>query len=180
MDATAVTSGGSVQAVDEDIEMQNQPEESDGDRPGSTAESALVPKIKTEDEEDGVAVKKENQGEVRLEDLFTEFDSDEEFPSSAGEKIKTTSSPPQPSSPVYVNHKILDHYTNSSRTGPVSRGSDPEIMKSFYQRLFPWRYLFQWLNHSPTPSNDFGHREFAFTLQNDAYLRYQSFPTSDL
>ncbi|KAK3321536.1 hypothetical protein B0H66DRAFT_173486 [Apodospora peruviana] len=53
-------------------------------------------------------------------------------------------------------------------------------MRTFYQRLFPWRYLFQWLNHSPTPTNDFAHREFAFTLQNDAYLRYQSFVTSDL
>ena len=53
-------------------------------------------------------------------------------------------------------------------------------MRQFYQRLFPWRYLFQWLNHSPTPTNDFGNREFAFTLQNDAYLRYQSFATADL
>jgi DNA primase small subunit len=53
-------------------------------------------------------------------------------------------------------------------------------MRSFYQRLFPWRYLFLWLNHSVKPSNDFEHREFAFTLQNDAYLRYQSFRTGDL
>jgi len=53
-------------------------------------------------------------------------------------------------------------------------------MYAFYQRLFPFRYLFQWLNHSVKPSNDFGHREFAFTLQNDAYLRYQAFPTADL
>jgi DNA primase small subunit len=58
--------------------------------------------------------------------------------------------------------------------------SDPEIMRAFYQRLFPFRYLFQWLNHSPTPNNDFMHREFAFTLPNDSYLRYQSFPTADL
>ncbi|KAF1809067.1 prim-pol domain-containing protein [Eremomyces bilateralis CBS 781.70] len=61
-----------------------------------------------------------------------------------------------------------------------ARFSDPEIMRAFYQRLFPFRYLFQWLNHSPSPSTDFGHREFAFTLPNDAYLRYQSFPSSDL
>lgn len=53
-------------------------------------------------------------------------------------------------------------------------------MRSFYQRLFPWRPLFQWLNHSPQPSTDFAHREFAFTLPNDAYLRYQAFSTSDL
>lgn len=60
------------------------------------------------------------------------------------------------------------------------KASDPMLMRTFYQRLFPWRHLFQWLNHSPTPTNDFGHREFAFTLPNDAYLRYQAFPTADL
>lgn len=60
------------------------------------------------------------------------------------------------------------------------KASDPEVMRSFYQRLFPWRYLFQWLNHGPTPTSSFTNREFAFTLQNDAYLRYLSFPTADL
>lgn len=53
-------------------------------------------------------------------------------------------------------------------------------MRAFYQRLFPFRYLFQWLNHSASPTNNFAHREFAFTLPNDAYLRYQSFPSADL
>lgn len=53
-------------------------------------------------------------------------------------------------------------------------------MRAFYQRLFPFRFFFQWLNHSPVPSNDFAHREFAFTLSNDALQRYQSFPTADL
>ncbi|KAF3931689.1 hypothetical protein ABW19_dt0202820 [Dactylella cylindrospora] len=50
-------------------------------------------------------------------------------------------------------------------------------MLAFYSRLFPWRTLFRWLNHSEIPSTDFSNREFAFTLQNDAYLRYQCFPT---
>jgi DNA primase small subunit len=62
----------------------------------------------------------------------------------------------------------------------MGTASDPDLLRIFYQRLFPWRYLFQWLNHSPYPTPDFIHREFAFTLQNEAYLRYQSYPTSDL
>ena len=45
----------------------------------------------------------------------------------------------------------------------------------FYQRLFPFRHLFEWLNHSPIAQKDFTNRELAFTLQNDVYLRYLSF-----
>ncbi|KAK9365409.1 hypothetical protein V1509DRAFT_633329 [Lipomyces kononenkoae] len=55
----------------------------------------------------------------------------------------------------------------------------PELMEIFYQRLFPFKDLFQWLNHFPSPTPSFTNREIAFTLQNDVYLRYQSFPTYD-
>lgn len=41
--------------------------------------------------------------EVKLEDLFADDDSDEEFPSSNQQKVKVSSSPPEaPSSPVSV------------------------------------------------------------------------------
>ncbi|OAQ98381.1 hypothetical protein LLEC1_01490 [Akanthomyces lecanii] len=110
---------------------------------------------------DAAAVKK---SDVKLDDLFANDDSDDEFPSSAPVKV-APSSPQGAASPTDIS---------------ALKASDPEVMRSFYQRLFPWRQLFQWLNHSPTPTNDFGNREFAFTLQNDAYLRYQSFATADL
>ncbi|RKU45567.1 hypothetical protein DL546_006831 [Coniochaeta pulveracea] len=112
-------------------------------------------------------VRDHDKKDVKLEELFDDMDSDEEFPSSKEAADQT----PQSSSPDELP---------SSIGGADLKASDPEVMRSFYQRLFPWRYLFQWLNHSPTPTNDFGHREFAFTLSNDAYLRYQSFPTADL
>lgn len=54
------------------------------------------------------------------------------------------------------------------------------LLRTYYQRFFPWRYMFQWLNHSPVPTNDFKHREFSLWLHNDAVMRYQSYTTSDL
>ncbi|KAL8774970.1 MAG: hypothetical protein Q9209_000449 [Squamulea sp. 1 TL-2023] len=112
-----------------------------------------------------VVVQDPASSNVKLEDLFDDEDEEDEFPSSAMSKEDVSSSSPPPSPP---------------QIAPSAKYSDPGVMLAFYQRLFPFRYLFQWLNHSMKPSNDFGHREFAFTLQNDAYLRYQSFPTSDL
>ncbi|KAI9676900.1 MAG: hypothetical protein M1817_006739 [Caeruleum heppii] len=108
-------------------------------------------------------VKVAGDGDVKLENLFDDLEDDDEFPTSSASEIKTEPSP----EPIIV-------------TKHSARFSDPEVMRSFYQRIFPFRYLFQWLNHSPSPTTDFGHREFAFTLQNDAYLRYQAFPTADL
>lgn len=64
-----------------------------------------------------------------------------------------------------------------------SQYSDQHVMRAFYQRLFPFRYLFQWLNHSAVPSPDFAHREFVFTFTvhgQEVVQRYQSYPTADL
>ncbi|KAK0725442.1 DNA primase small subunit [Lasiosphaeris hirsuta] len=112
--------------------------------------------------------KKETSG-IKLEDLFTgDSDEDDEFPNAPAKK-EAANSPNEPSSPSEFD------FDPSELTA-----SDPALLRSFYQRLFPWRYLFQWLNHSPTPTLDFEHREFVFTLPNEAWMRYQSYRSSDL
>ena len=56
---------------------------------------------------------------------------------------------------------------------------DPMALLAYYRRLLPFKSLYTWLNRDITPSRHFTHREFALTLQNDAYLRYQSYSTWD-
>ncbi|KAH3676248.1 hypothetical protein WICMUC_002125 [Wickerhamomyces mucosus] len=60
---------------------------------------------------------------------------------------------------------------NSSNSSRVS-ASD---MAFYYERLLPFRYVFQWLNHSPKPQADFVMREFAYEFQSGAYQRYNSY-----
>lgn len=52
-------------------------------------------------------------------------------------------------------------------------------MRQYYRLFYPHRLLFQWLNQGVTPTTKFTHREFAFTLENGGYLRYQSFSNAE-
>lgn len=98
---------------------------------------------------------------TKLEDMFDDDDDEsDEFTSSAPTQQDGLQSQPQ--------------------AGSKPKFSEPDTLRQFYGRLFPFRQLFQWLNHSATPQADFQNREFSFWLPDNKVIRYLSFPTADL
>lgn len=105
--------------------------------------------------------------------------------------VPPSSSPRLPQQGLYdaIMNDVMEHIeepmadipetrqTETSVTAP-SGGNievDFEGLGLFYSRFFPFKTLHRWLNHSPRNGRDFAYREFAFTLRNGAYLRYNSF-----
>jgi DNA primase catalytic subunit len=70
------------------------------------------------------------------------------------------------SSPSYLFFRSL----KATENDPVM------LLRTFYNRFFPYKLYYQWLNYEIAQSTkNFTHREFSFTLASDTYLRYNSF-----
>lgn len=143
--------------------------------PHATADEATMPSsppmVNTQDDDvDLPDAPEPDKNKVALEDIFNDDVSDSEMLTSTAD---VPSSPPEQQ--IYQKTTVAAPTTTQTESY-----SDPTIMLQYYTRLFPFRPLFLWLNASPSPSTRFANREFAFTLSNDAYLRYQSYPTHDL
>ncbi|CAL9072815.1 unnamed protein product, partial [Musa textilis] len=78
---------------------------------------------------------------------------------------------------MQIDGRELEH----PQVSTIPRGFSADYLKLYYGKLFPHADIYRWLsygNDGKHPACDhsyFGRREFSFTLENDIYVRFQSF-----
>lgn len=89
------------EAMATDVEASNDAPMRDGDEDDEMAmvETKIEAGAAIEDRTAAIAPEKQD---VKLEDLFADVESDEEFPSSNAQDLKMSSSPEAPASPMFV------------------------------------------------------------------------------
>lgn len=82
--------------------------------------------------------------------------------------------------PVLNTFSNEGDFASNNANGTANGGSkkpSSSDMLFYYERLLPFRYVFQWLSHSPKATKHFTMREFAYEFRSGAYQRYNSFST---
>jgi DNA primase small subunit len=75
-----------------------------------------------------------------------------------------------------------DYEVDENQETPVTNGEfqlDLEALKMYYQKYFPVNEIAIWLGVNNESKFLFSHREFSFTLPNEAYLRFKSFDDAE-